>query len=58
MNGNIRNTITNCQRCNELFSQTWTNQELCPRCKPLACDPAKLELSRYMSKSVWSRYPR
>jgi len=58
MNGNIRSTITDCKQCNELYSQAWTDQDPCPRCKPLACDPVKLELSRYVSRAVWNKYPR
>jgi predicted Rdx family selenoprotein len=58
MKGNIRNTITNCKQCNELYSRTWTDQELCPQCKPLSCDRMRLELAMYMSKLVWCRYPR
>ena len=58
MNGSYWNTIINCKQCNELFAQIWTDQELCPECKPLIFDPMKLELARHMSESVWNRYPR
>jgi hypothetical protein len=32
------------------YSQTRNKKELCPQCKPFACDRMRFELARYMSK--------